>query len=82
MPEERAGLSEKLKRQTFELYRPIQGYNPHVWKLLVRDLDSGMLRRPGAYRLRTKEEALLDTAMLRGRRRRVDEHRKLGRLNK
>ncbi|KAJ6436856.1 MYND finger [Purpureocillium lavendulum] len=62
-PTETAELTDEVRGHIRALYRAVQGYNAHFWKILVEEPDAGVFQRPsGPYGQRTREEALLMTS--------------------
>ncbi|CCT63383.1 uncharacterized protein FFB20_09596 [Fusarium fujikuroi] len=52
-------LIKKVKGQIAKLYRSVNEYNPHFWRLMLSCPVSAASQRPGMYSHETKEEACL-----------------------
>ncbi|RBQ71319.1 hypothetical protein FVER14953_00128 [Fusarium verticillioides] len=52
-------LIKKVKDQIVKLYRSVNEYNPHFWRLMLSSPVSAASQRPGMYSHETKEEACL-----------------------
>ncbi|KAG4272979.1 hypothetical protein FPRO04_10059 [Fusarium proliferatum] len=52
-------LIKKVKSQIVKLYRSVNEYNPHFWRLMLSCPVSAASQRPGMYSHETKEEACL-----------------------
>ncbi|KAM0541188.1 hypothetical protein ACHAPJ_013352 [Fusarium lateritium] len=57
--EELSSLIQKIKDQIIALYKSINTYNPHFWRLMLSDPYSAAKQKPGMYSHETKEEACL-----------------------
>ncbi|KAF4443305.1 MYND finger [Fusarium austroafricanum] len=57
--EDLSKLISKIKDQIVSLYKSVNTYNPHFWKLMLSDAFIAAGQRPGMYSHETKEEACL-----------------------
>jgi hypothetical protein len=57
--EKLSSLIQEIKDQVITLYKSVNTYNPHFWRLMLSDPYAAASQRPGMYSHETKEEACL-----------------------